>query len=101
MIAAENPEDSSPPHDYTALTYIVVLGLVEVGLLYLLIAVETPLSPIVRRLMRNPFGVFTVVMVVVMILVYGMIAFLTLAERAAKRKGRLGAGVGSGERQKP
>lgn len=48
--------------DYSSLRYIAALGFVEVAILYILIAVDTPLSPLVHKLLRNPFGVFTIVM---------------------------------------
>ncbi len=84
---AEQTPTPPTPRDYTALKYLGALCLAEIGLLYLLIAVETPLSPIVRQLRRNPFGVFTLVMVVVTLLIYGMAAILGLRERIATRKG--------------
>jgi hypothetical protein len=63
-----------------------VLGTVEVALLYAAIALDTPLTPLVHRLLENPFGVFTLVMCVVLILIGGMIAFLSWAEWRHKKR---------------
>lgn len=85
---AEQTPGAPTPRDYTALKYLAAFSLVEIALLYLLIAVETPLSPLVRQLLRNPIGVFTLVMIVVTLLCYGMAAILGLRETsAANRRG--------------
>ena len=88
------PQRDEPlrPRDYTALKLIAALGLAEVGLLYLLIAVETPLSPVVRRLTRNPAGVFSLVMSVVTLLFFGVAVILSIREKYAARKARERAG---------
>lgn len=54
-------------------------------MLYVVIALDTPLSPLVHRLLENPVGVFTLVMCVVMILICGMVGFLSWAEWLHKR----------------
>lgn len=79
-----------PPRDYTALIVLGTLVCVEVALLYVLIAVETPLSPLVRRALDNPAGIFAVVMVVVTLLCFGMAGFLSWAEWLHKRRARDG-----------
>ncbi len=58
----------------------------EIAILYALIALDTPLKPLVYRLLQNPAGVFTLVMCVVMILIVGMIGFLSWAEWVYKRR---------------
>jgi hypothetical protein len=63
-----------------------VLCLLEVGILYLLIAVDTPVAPLVSRLLRNPPGVFTLVMFVVTTLCAAMAAFLSWVEWLHKRR---------------
>jgi hypothetical protein len=67
--------------DYTALTLIAALGVAEVAILYVLIAVETPLTPLVQRLLDNPAGVFTLVVTVVWLLSIGVTLILGWAER--------------------
>jgi hypothetical protein len=62
-----------------------VLAAVEVGLLYVLIAWETPLTPTVHRLLQNPGGILILVTCVLLILVLGMIGFLSWAERLHKK----------------
>jgi hypothetical protein len=64
---------------------LAVLAAVEVALLYVVIALDTPLRPLAHRLLENPVGVFTLVMCVVMILILGMIGFLSWAEWLHKR----------------
>lgn len=68
-----------------------MLVALEVGLLYIVLAVETPLTPVVQRLMRNPAGVFTLVMSVVLVLILGMAGFIAtiqwLNRRDARRQG--------------
>lgn len=76
----DSVEEQQEP-DYTAITIIAVLWLIQIGLLYVLIAVETPLSPIVRQLMTNAGGLFAVVMFVVALLCCGMSVFLYAMER--------------------
>ena len=65
---------------------LAVLSGVEVAILYVVIALDTPLTPLVHRLLQNPAGVFTLVMCVVMLLVLGMIAFLSWAEWLHKKQ---------------
>jgi hypothetical protein len=82
-------ENGKPNRDSTVLRILVALGLAETGLLYVLIAVETPLSPIVHALMRNPPGVFTLVMLVVAFLWYGVVLVLALRQRYGARPQRV------------
>ena len=63
-----------------------MLAAVEVAILYAVIALDTPLTPLVHRLLENPAGVFTLVMCVVMILIVGMIGFLSWAEWLHKKR---------------
>lgn len=62
------------------LLFLGVLVVLEVGVLYLLITVESPLSPVVRLLLRNGFGIFALVMLVVSLLGFAMAVWLRLAE---------------------
>jgi hypothetical protein len=65
--ADESPQHPTPSRDYSALIILAVLAAVEIAILYALMALDTPLTPLVHRLLRNPAGVFTLVMCVVMI----------------------------------
>jgi hypothetical protein len=78
--------------DYTALIILAVLGSLEIAILYLLIAVDTPLAPMVRRLLENPAGVFTLVMIVVTLLCFG---------RRGRGGGRASAGAEATQRASP
>jgi len=80
---------AGPPDPRFKITGLVILLLactLEVAILYLLIAVETPLQPLVRRVIQNPFGLFTVVMIAFVILAVIMTGLLTLLERRAARR---------------
>jgi hypothetical protein len=72
--------------DYRGLIILGALGALEVVMLYALIALETPLTPIVQRLLGNAAGVFVLVMWVVSLLVVGMWAFTTWAERTHQKR---------------
>jgi hypothetical protein len=85
-----DPSDVPPERSYGALIILGILAGFEIVILYLLIAIETPLSPIVQRLMKNPAGVFTLVMIVVTLLSFATAGFFGFVERV--RKGRSGAG---------
>jgi hypothetical protein len=50
-----------------------------------LIAVDMPVTPLVHRLMQNPFGIFTLVMIIVTFLCFGMATLLGLRERRASK----------------
>jgi len=76
---------SKTKRDYRALWILLALCAVEIAFLYVLIAVDTPATPVVRRLMRNPFGVFSLVMGVVTLLCVGMALLLGARERAAAK----------------
>ena len=68
--------------DYTAIRMIAGLGVAEIAILYVLIAVESPVSPIVRRLLQTPSGIVVLVAGVIGILLLGMIALLLLRRRS-------------------
>jgi hypothetical protein len=70
-----------------------VLAAVEIAILYAMIALDTPLRPLVHRLLQNPAGVFTLVMCVVLILILGMIGFLSWAEWLHKKHTENGGAV--------
>ena len=65
---------------------ILILGTVEVLILYLLITVESPVAPAARKAIRNPFGLIAVVMSVVTILSFAVAGALSLVERSARRR---------------
>lgn len=73
------------------------LAALEVAILYVLIAVETPLAPAVRRLVETPAGLFVVVMGVVGVLIVGMWGFTSWAERYHRT--HAGTGDSEGEPQ--
>ena len=68
------------PTSYSGLLFLGVLVILEIGVLYLLIAVETPLSPMVAALLRNGFGIFALVMLVVTLLGFTVSVVLRLVE---------------------
>jgi hypothetical protein len=74
--------DTSPrgrgQRDYSAIRVLLTLCVVEVTILYVLIAVDTPLAPAVRRLLGTASGVVVLVSGVIGLLVLGMILFLVL-----------------------
>jgi hypothetical protein len=81
------PAPHAPPRrDYSALVILGALVTLEVAFLYVLIVVETPLTPVIRRALDNPAGVFTLVMVVVTLLSIGMAGFLWWVEWLHKRR---------------
>lgn len=80
------PTGGPPRRDRTVPVMIAVLSGLEVAILYVLIAVDTPLAPVVRRALENPFGVFAVVMSVLTVLMFGMAGFLTWSERRARHQ---------------
>ncbi len=82
------PTDTHSPRDYTALWMLAGLSVTEVGLLYAVITLDTPISPLVHRMLQNPFGVFGLVMSIVTLLCFGMAGLLTLRERAAAKRQR-------------
>lgn len=95
MIVESERAAPKPEGDYSALWLLLILGAVEVALLYVLIAVETPATPLVRQLMRNAFGIFSLVMGIVTLLCVGMALLLGARERAAAR---LAAGASPAEK---
>jgi NAD(P)-dependent dehydrogenase (short-subunit alcohol dehydrogenase family) len=87
------PGEPAPRRDYSGLVIVGGLVTVEVGILYVLIALETPLTPLVHRLLGNPGGVLILVGVVLLILIIGMITLLSWAERLHRPGDRDGRGV--------
>jgi hypothetical protein len=85
-MAPEPPPHAPPRRDYSALVILAALVTLEIAFLYVLIVVETPLTPVIRRALQNPAGVFTLVMVVVTLLSIGMAGFLWWGERRHKRR---------------
>jgi hypothetical protein len=79
----------SSPGRWDGLIILVVLSVLEVVILYVLIAVDTPLAPVVRKLIRNPGGLFAVVMAAVTLLCIGMALFLGWAERRSRGRSRV------------
>jgi hypothetical protein len=69
----------------TVLPYLALASGLEVAILYVLIAVETPVTPLVRRAMRNPAGLFAVVMAALTLVCVIMAGFLSWAERVGRR----------------
>jgi succinate dehydrogenase hydrophobic anchor subunit len=80
MTVDVSPGKQKPRRDYRGMVFVAVLAALEIGLLYVLIAVESPLTPAVTALLRNPFGIFVLVMLVVTLLGYGMASVLRLLE---------------------
>lgn len=70
------------PPDYTAIRILVALCLAEIAILYLLIAVETPVAPVVRRLLQTPSGMVVLIASVVGFLLLSKIAVLLLRRRS-------------------
>lgn len=82
---AEHPDGAPVRRDPSGLVILLVLCALEVAILYLLIAVETPLAPLVRKAIQNPGGLVAVVMSAVTVLCIGMAVFLSLLTR--RRRG--------------
>ena len=69
---------------------LVFLGLpcaLQVVAMYVLVAVETPLSPFVARLLERPIGIFVLAMIGFTFVCIVMWGVLTWAERRYKRTG--------------
>jgi hypothetical protein len=83
IVGTEDPGASPKPQaDYTAIRIIAALGIAEIAILYFLIAVESPATPIVRRLLETPSGIVVLVAGVIGLLLLGMIALLLLRRRS-------------------
>jgi hypothetical protein len=82
----ESPEHPPTRRDYSALIILAVLGAVEVAILNALIPLETPLTPLVHRLVESPPGVFALVIWVVGILIVGMWGFTSWAAWLHKKR---------------
>jgi hypothetical protein len=72
---------------WLGLVYLGLAAFLEVGFLYLLIVVDTPVAPAVRRALRNPAGLFAVVMGALTLVCFTMAILLGLAERVWARGG--------------
>lgn len=92
-MADTSAQDRDTPRDSSGLVILGSLAGAEIAILYLVIAVETPLTPLVTRLLSNPAGVFTLVMSVVLILIFGMVGFLSGAEWLHRRRAKNDAAV--------
>ena len=92
-MADTSAQDPGTPRDSSGLGILGSLAGAEIAILYLVIAVETPLTPLVTRLLSNPAGVFTLVMSVVLILIFGMAGFLSGAEWLHRRRTKNDAAV--------
>ncbi|MFN2563587.1 MAG: hypothetical protein ABR499_01080 [Gemmatimonadaceae bacterium] len=68
--------------DYTALRILAGLCAAEVAVLCALIVIESPLTPLVHRLLETPSGVIILVMSVVTLIMLGMIVVLLLRRRS-------------------
>jgi membrane protein implicated in regulation of membrane protease activity len=68
--------------DYTAVRILVGLCVAEIAILYLLIAVESPVTPVVHRLLQTPSGIVVLIASVVGFLLLSMIAVLLLRRRS-------------------
>ncbi len=81
----EPPPSPRGARDYRGLILLLVLGSLEVLFIYLLLVVETPLAPIVRRAVEHWFGRILVALGVFVLLSFGMAAFLGWLEQLTKR----------------
>lgn len=77
---------SEPPRDWSTPVVIFVLGLAEVLIVYLLLVLDTPVAPFVRRAAETAVGRVVIALIGFVVISFGMIIFLTLLER--RRKGR-------------
>lgn len=83
----DDPSDQSrAQRDYRGLIILAVLGGLEVAILYALIALETPLTPLVHRLLESALGVFLLVIWVTGLLSAGMWGFASWAEWYHKKQ---------------
>lgn len=81
------PSEEPPvQRDYSGLWILGGLCSVEVAALYIVIALDTPVTPAVHRMLANPFGAFTLVMIIVTFLCVGMAILLSLLERWGKAR---------------
>jgi hypothetical protein len=80
---SESASGSGPNHGP-----LLILGLpfaVEILTLYVLIAVETPLTPFVARLQQSAFGLFALACMGLIVVCVVMIVVLTILERRHRR----------------
>lgn len=81
MVNTSGDGESKNQPDYTALLILTSLCAAEVAILYVLIVVETPAAPIVRRLLETRAGLVAVVASVVTFLLIAMAGVLLLGRR--------------------
>jgi hypothetical protein len=68
---------------------LLLVGLpiaVEILTMYVLIGLETPLTPLVRRLQQNGFGIFALACFGLVVVCVVMFAVLSMAERRHRRR---------------
>jgi hypothetical protein len=80
-----DPSAETRPH-YGPLLMLGLPFAIEILTLYLLIAVETPLTPVVNRLQENAFGLFTLACMALMVVCAVMFIVLSIAERRRRRR---------------
>jgi hypothetical protein len=85
MAPDEPPPSPRGERDYRGLVVLLVLGSLEVLIIYLLLVVETPLAPIVRRAVEHWFGRILVALSVFVLLSFGMAALLAWMEKRGRR----------------
>lgn len=68
--------------------YIGILGSVEVAIIYVLLAVDTPLAPFVRPLVEKPIGVLVLALFGLSLVTVGMWGFTSWAEWYHKKQER-------------
>ena len=84
----QNTNAASPATAPTGPGPLIVLGLplaVQVVAMYVLVAVETPLTPIVNKVMERPAGVFVLSAIGLLVVSVVMIAVLSVIERRQKK----------------
>ena len=71
---------------YGPLVYLGLPCAVEIGTLYVLLAVETPLTPIVNRLRQYPGGLLVLAATGLLVVTVVMIGVYSWGERRHRRK---------------
>ena len=90
---AGEPQPAGPGNHRSFGTLILVgaLGLVEVLIVYVLLVVETPVAPLVRRAAETVLGRFLLALFGFLLISVGMAALLTCLEWRQRRGGPPGA----------
>ena len=81
------PDGPAPVRDWSGLVILAVLSALEVAILWVLIAVETPAAPVARRAIEHPIGLVTVVLFALSVLIVAMWAFTSWAEWYHRKRG--------------